>query len=281
MPGIGGTRRVPGMDDDLKRPSAVTIGFTRVAAEGKIADSARAVADEVPVAIECSGVAYAVLMASPGDIEDLAYGFALGERLIDGANDIRGVDVHDAGEGIVVRLALARRVVERVGDRIRHRTSDASCGLCGVETLAQALRPLPNAAAWSGEDAAVFRAYGALRPEQPLNAATGAVHAAAACDRDGTIRMVREDVGRHNAFDKLIGALLRQGMTWDGGFALLTSRCSFELVEKAVLAGCPMLATISAPTRLAVERAGAAGLALRTLVRADALLSTSGPAALR
>lgn len=264
------------MNDDAIRPPAVTIDFTRVGTDGETAEVTRAVADEVPVAIECSGIAYAVLMASPADIEDLAYGFALGERLIDRADDVRGVDVHCSGAGIMVRLALARRVIDRVGDRVRHRTSDASCGLCGVETLAQALRPLPDAAAWAGDDAAVFRAYRTLRDQQPLNAATGAVHAAAASAHDGTIRMVREDVGRHNAFDKLIGALLRQGASWEDGFALLTSRCSFELVEKAVLAGCPMLATISAPTRLAVERAAAAGLALRTLVRGDALLSTSG-----
>jgi FdhD protein len=255
------------------RPPSIALPFRRVAADGSVAQATRAVADEVPVAIECNGIAYAVLMASPEAIDDLAYGFARGERLIDTAADIRGIDVHDTGEGIVARLTLARRVAERIADRVRHRTSDASCGLCGVETLAQALRPLPAAARWDGDDAAVFRAYHGLRERQPLNAATGAVHAAAACTRDGTIRLVREDVGRHNAFDKLIGAMLRERLAWDDGFALLTSRCSYELVEKAVLAGCPLLATISAPTRLALERAERAGLALRTLVRGDALLA--------
>lgn len=262
------------MTQDVTRPPVIDLGFRRVAADGAVLSIDRSVADEVPVAIECNGVAYAVLMASPDAIEDLAIGFALAERLIDGLPDIRAVDVHPADTGIVVRLALARRVADRIAARVRHRTSDASCGLCGVETIEQALRPLPPAALWSGEDAAVFRAYHALRDVQPLNAATGAVHGAAACARDGTIRFVREDVGRHNAFDKLIGAMVRGGVVWDGGFALLTSRCSYELVEKAVLAGCPMLATISAPTRLAVVRAEAAGLALRTLVRGDALLAT-------
>jgi FdhD protein len=261
------------MMDDTHRPPALARDFRRVGADGAVAPASRAVADEVPVAVECNGLAYAVLMASPDAIEDLAVGFALGERLIDGAGDVRGIDVHPSGEGIVARLTLARRVAERIGDRVRHRTSDASCGLCGVETLAQALRPLPAAARWNGADEAVFRAYHALREVQPLNAATGAVHAAAACTRDGAIRLVREDVGRHNAFDKLIGAMLRAGLAWDGGFALLTSRCSYELVEKAVLAGCPLLATISAPTRLALERAAGAGLALRTLVRGDAMLA--------
>lgn len=257
------------------RAAAIDAAFHRIGVGGETDAITRPIASEVPIAIECNGVAYAVLMATPDAIEDLAYGFALGERLIDGAADIRGVDVHLAADGIVARLTLSRRVASRVGDRVRHRSSDASCGLCGVETLAQAVRPLPPAARWAGEDTAVFRAYHALREHQPLNAETGAVHGAAACGRDGAIRLVREDVGRHNAFDKLIGAMLRKGAGWDGGFALLTSRCSFELVEKAVLAGCPMLATISAPTRLAVDRAVAAGLALRTLVRADSLLASA------
>lgn len=272
MPGAAAARTVPDMTD--LRPPARDHRFVWVAADGASDTLARPIAEEVPIAIECNGMAYAVLMATPADVEDLAFGFLLGERLIDGADDVRGVDLHDTGQGIVARVALARRVADRIGDRVRHRASDASCGLCGVETLAQALRPLPVAARWDGEDAAVFRAYHALRDAQPLNAATGAVHGAAACTGDGAIRLVREDVGRHNAFDKLIGAMLRGGLGWDGGFALLTSRCSFELVEKAVLAGCPMLATISAPTRLAVERAAAAGLELRTLVRGDALLSS-------
>jgi FdhD protein len=264
------------MTQDSMRSSAIALDVLQVAANGAVTSAIRSLADEVPVAIECNGLAYAVLMASPADIEDLAYGFALGERLIDGAQDVRGVDIHEACEGIVVRLALSNRVAGRIADRVRHRNSDASCGLCGVETLAQALRPLPSAPGWSGEHAAVFRARAALRDHQLLNAATGAVHAAAACTRDGEIRLVREDVGRHNAFDKVIGAMQRDGLAWDGGFALLTSRCSYELVEKAVLSGCPMLATISAPTRLAVERAEAAGLALCTLVRADALLAHPG-----
>ena len=221
-------------------------------------------------------------MATPADLADLGVGFALAERLIDGIDDVRDVDVHRADTGVMLRLTLAPRVAERIADRVRHRVSDSSCGLCGIENLDQAVRPLPAAAVWAGEDAAVFRALGRLDAVQPLGRATRAVHAAAACTRAGEPWLVREDVGRHNAFDKLIGALLRGGHDWDagdgGGFALLTSRCSYELVEKAVLARCPLLATISAPTSLALERAAAAGLALRVLVRDDALLATSGPA---
>lgn len=233
----------------------------------------RAIAEEVPVAIECNGLGYAVLMASPNDLLDLAYGFALTERLIDDAGDMLNAEVHALEHGTVLRLILSQRVAHRVSDRVRHRTADSSCGLCGVESLEQALRPLPpRSARWTGDDQAVFAALRALEGEQPLGAVTHAVHAAAACTQGGAIRLVREDVGRHNAFDKLIGALLRGGLSWDRGFALLTSRCSYELVEKAALSDCPMLATISAPTALALERARAAGLDLRVLTRADALL---------
>jgi FdhD protein len=123
------------------------------------------------------------------------------------------------------------------------------------------------------ERAAIFRALDTLYDHQPLNAATGAAHAAAWVGGDGTIRLVREDVGRHNAFDKLIGAMAHLGAEWDEGFALLSSRCSYELVEKAVLSRCPLLVTISAPTRLAAERAAEAGLSIVVLARRDALLS--------
>jgi FdhD protein len=227
----------------------------------------------VPVAIECNGLGYAVLMASPTDLLDLGYGFALAERLIDTAADVLDAEAHALEHGMLLRLTLAARVADRLSDRIRHRTADSSCGLCGVESLEQALRPLPPLPArWDGSDDAVFTALHGLGEVQPLGAATRAVHAAAACTVDGAILRVREDVGRHNAFDKLIGAMLREGLGWDSGFALLTSRCSYELVEKAVLAGCPMLATISAPTALALSRACGAGLELRVLARPDALL---------
>ena len=234
----------------------------------------RPIAIERPVAVEVNGIGYAVLMATPQDLADLAFGFALTERLIDRANDIIDVDIHPAELGIIVRLTLSSGVSDRIADRVRNRASDSSCGLCGIENLEQAVRPLPSVTApWTGDDNAVFRAIGELSSVQPLNRWTHAVHAAAACSLAGLPWLVREDVGRHNAFDKLIGAMLRQGAEWCGGFALLTSRCSYELVEKAVLANCPLLATISAPTTLALERAAAAGLALRVLARSDALLA--------
>jgi FdhD protein len=240
--------------------------FERIGADGGREGVTRALAAEVPVAVEVNGIGYAVMMATPLDLEDFAFGFIASERL----GEVVEAEVHEAERGAVLRITLASSDV--VLERVRHRTTDSSCGLCGIDNLEAALRPLPRVIAERADPAAVFRAIGALRGHQPLNALTGAHHVAALCAANGSIRLAREDVGRHNAFDKLIGAMARQGLGWDGGFALLSSRCSYELVEKAALAGCPMLATISAPTALAVEGAREAGLALAVLAREDSLL---------
>lgn len=255
-------------------PPSMPMPFVQVGANGARAPIDRAIAVEMPVAMEFNGIGYAVLMATPADLDDLGVGFALAERLIDTVADVVDVDVHAAPAGMIVRVTLTAGVSTRIMARVRHRVSESSCGLCGIENLEQALRPMPVASGdWRGEDAAVFRALAELSEAQPLGRETRAVHGAAACSAKGVPWLVREDVGRHNAFDKLVGAMLRGGVGWDGGFALLTSRCSYELVEKAVLSGCPMLATISAPTSLAIERAAVAGLPLRVLVRDDALLA--------
>lgn len=247
--------------------------FLRIGSDGSMDPVDRTIAQEAPVAIEVNGFGYAVLMASPQQLDDLAIGFALTARLIDSIGDVVDTDLHATGGGHILRLQVHARVADRIADRVRHRATDSACGLCGLENLEQAMRPLPRISArWAGEDAAVFRALANLEKMQPLGDATRAVHTAALCGADGTIRLVREDVGRHNAFDKLIGAMIVEKLQWDGGFSLLTSRCSYELVEKAVLAGCPMLATISAPTGLALSRAEEAGLILRTLARPDAML---------
>nr|WP_047165877.1 formate dehydrogenase accessory sulfurtransferase FdhD [Sphingomonas sp. Y57] len=254
-------------------PSVRRQSFLRVAAAGVAEPVERPVADETPVAIDYNGLGYAVLMASAADLEDLAFGFSRAERLIDAAGQIVDVDTHRAERGMLLRITLADDRLALVTERVRHRVSDSSCGLCGIENLEQALRALPRVEPGPPPaDAAIFAALAGLSAHQPLNAATGGVHAAALCSRDGTIRLAREDVGRHNAFDKLIGAMLRQGLDWDGGFALLSSRCSYELVEKAALAGCPTLVTVSAPTGLAVDRAREAGLRLVALARPDAML---------
>jgi len=247
--------------------------FDAITPDGTRTAITRPIAEEIPVAIEVNGIGYAVLMATADALEDLGCGFALSERLIDRPDDILDIDLHSAEGGVMLRITLVPERAARVHDRVRHRASDSSCGLCGIENLEQALRPLPKLpAAAPLAPAAVFAALGRLGDHQHLNAETGAAHAAALCRPDGAIVLVREDVGRHNAFDKLIGAMLRSGQGWEGGFALLSSRCSYELVEKAVLAGCPTLVTISAPTSLAIRRAETAGLALITLARPDRIL---------
>ena len=250
------------------------LALTRIESGGGFERIERMIAVEAPIAFEFNGIGYAVLMATPCDLEDLATGFALCERLIDGIEDVVDIDCYATEAGTIARVTLVKRVANRITDRVRHRVSESSCGLCGIENLEQALRPLPSASTeWCGDEEAVFRALAMLDLLQPLNHVTRAVHGAAACTARGEPILVREDVGRHNAFDKLIGAMLRAGIGWDRGFALLTSRCSYELVEKAVLSNCPMLATISAPTTLAMERAAAVGLPLRVLARDDALLA--------
>ena len=249
------------------------IRFGRINREGATGSVGRSLADETPIAIEANGIGYAVLMASATDLHDLATGFALAERLVDTAADVIDLNTHRTEAGILLRLTLSDRCGPRIVQRVRHRTSESSCGLCGVESLEQALRPLPVLPSTPGPTPeAVFAALDALPAHQPVQRATGAAHAAAACAADGAIRLVREDVGRHNALDKLVGAMARGGLGWDGGFALVTSRLSFEMVEKAVLARCPTLAAISAPTGLAVARAKTAGLNLIALARADSYL---------
>lgn len=245
-----------------------------IARDGARETVARELAEEVPIALEFNGIGYAVLMATPADLEDLVAGFLLAERLQQRNDPTVAVALHPADGGIVARANLPAEQARGLLDRVRHRASDSSCGLCGIENIAQAMRPLPRVTTKSvASEAAIFESLGALGAHQHLNARTGAVHAAALIAADGSIRLVREDVGRHNAFDKLIGAMRRAKLDWDGGFALLTSRCSYELVEKAALADCPMLVTISAPTSLAIDRARAAGLQLRVLARPDAFLA--------
>lgn len=236
----------------------------------------RSIAIETPIAFEIGGVGYAVMMATPSDLEDYATGFALGEGLVENPGEIEGIDVHEAEGGFVVRIWLSPTRRNLALERARTRVSESSCGLCGIENIEDVLRPLPKVSTSIATDrGAIARALKSLPDHQPLGKATGAVHAAAFCRSDGTIVGVREDVGRHNALDKLIGALAREGRSAASGFILLTARCSFELVEKTVRAGCPMLVTISAPTSLAAERAASAGLTLVALARRDSALIIS------
>ncbi len=259
-------------------PAARILGLTRLSRDGNAQTVNRPIAAEVPLSIEYGGIAYAVMMVSPADLEDFVVGFSLSERLIECLADIELLEIAEIGLGWVARATLRSDLMERIYERARTRVSEGSCGLCGLENLEQVMRPLPVITARPrGDAAAIFAALDRLSEHQPLTRATGAAHAAAFCTPDGAITLACEDIGRHNALDKLTGAMMRTGVNPADGFLLLTARCSYELVEKAILAGCPMLVTISAPSTLAVARAADHGLTLVALARPDAVLVTNDP----
>lgn len=255
------------------------VGFREHFADGSAARSiTRDVIDEAPVAVEINGIGYAVMMATPTDLEDYALGFCLSEQLIAAPAEFLSAQAApvEAG-GWMLRVQLAASGASPLLERARLRLAEGSCGLCGIESLEQVMRPLkPVTARIEVAPDAIFRASAALREHQVLGRATGAAHAAALCTPDGSIVLVREDVGRHNALDKLLGAAARADIDVSVHFVLLTARCSFELVQKAVIARVPLLVTISAASTLAVKQAAAHGLRLVTLARADSLLEFRG-----
>lgn len=227
-----------------------------------------AVAEEVPVALVYNGRPHVVMMATPADLDDFAVGFTLSEAIVTSVREIGEVRVDRYSQGIEVQITLPVPAADALAARGRQLVGRTGCGLCGVETIAEVLRPTPPVApGWSVEPAALWRAEAALVGRQPLNRATGAVHAAAWATADGALGIVREDVGRHNALDKVVGALAREGRDASQGFALMTSRASYELVQRAATAGIPLLAAIPRPTGLAIRMAEAAGLTLVALVR--------------
>lgn len=239
--------------------------------EGALARCAELVAEEVPVALVYNGISHAVMLASPLDLEDFAVGFSLGERIVRHAADIYELEVEEGAQGIAIEMRIAAGAMMRLKEHRRARTGRTGCGLCGVESLARFEMDAFDAPR-DGNDLrfdadALHRAMAALAGRQDLHHATGAVHAAGWASRDGELRCVREDVGRHNALDKLVGALARERVDTADGFAVVTSRASFEMVQKAARAGMPLLAAISAPTALAVQVAEQAGLTLAGFVR--------------
>ncbi|MDQ6646311.1 MAG: formate dehydrogenase accessory sulfurtransferase FdhD [Pseudomonadota bacterium] len=223
------------------------------------------VAEEVPVAMVYNGASFAVMMATPCNLEDFAWGFSLSEGLIGQSEDLLSIEIHSLLEGIEIRMKVANHAhgahLDQQPGRILPGRS--GCGICGTRQLEQAIRQPPAVGAGAQiTHAAIESALVDLHERQPMNAATGAVHAAAWADADGQILLVREDVGRHNALDKLIGAMRRADADVGNGFALVTSRASYEMVTKATSAGISVLVAISAPTALAIELARGAGLTL-------------------
>lgn len=229
-------------------------------------------AEEVPVALEYNGISHAVLLATPSDLEEFALGFSLSEGILASREDCYEIDIEHGDAGITLHIRISNAAFMLLKERRRSMTGRTGCGLCGTESLDQVLRPLPRLVpgqAPSLSAAGIRRALAGLQAFQPLNQMTGGTHAAAWCAPNGELRAGFEDVGRHNALDKLIGAMAKAGMNFQDGFVVMTSRASVELVQKAATVRIPALVAISAPTALAVRTARDCGMTLVAFARGD------------
>lgn len=237
---------------------------------GLSAQATETLVEEVPVALVYNGVSHAVLLASPTDLEDFALGFSLSEAILARRSELYDLEVVPAEQGIELQMTIASGPMHALKLRRRTLAGRTGCGLCGTESLDQVLRPvIPVAPGGVASAAAIHAAMDALKGRQVLHQATGAVHAAGWARWDGELVLAREDVGRHNALDKLVGAIALEGLDARDGFAVVTSRASVEMAQKAAAAGIRLLAAISAPTALAVRLAEQSGLPLAGFVRHD------------
>jgi len=238
---------------------------------GVIASGRRLVPAEVPIAFSFDGTTHAVMMASPADLEDFAVGFAITEGIVASPDDIEKMTIVDHDEGVDIQMTLKGKATTTFEPRRRHMAGPVGCGLCGIESIEEALRPVPevkdSGVVLDAND--IARAARLLTSHQPLNAETHAVHAAGFYVPSKGIIAAREDVGRHNALDKLAGALTREGIEGRAGAIVITSRVSVEMVQKTAAIGASILLAMSAPTALALRTAEAAEMTLVALVRGD------------
>jgi len=235
------------------------------------------VAEEVPVAMIYNGISHAVMLATPQDLEDFALGFSLAEGILSSPKELYAVEVVQQSSGIELRMEIASERFSQLKDRRRSMTGRTGCGLCGAESLAQALR-LPstfNQSHDTFQHAAILKALKSAASFQVLQAQTGATHASFWVQKTGDITMVREDVGRHNALDKLLGAIAQKDAGL--GFVLTTSRASYEMVQKVAVAGVSMLVAISAPTGLAIRIADRCGITLVGFARSEQFVVYTHP----
>ncbi|HEX3064710.1 MAG TPA: formate dehydrogenase accessory sulfurtransferase FdhD [Dongiaceae bacterium] len=247
------------------------VAARRLLASGEVA-TIESVAAEVPVALVYNGTSHVVMMATPQDLADFALGFSLSEGILRRPSEMSELEIVELASGIEVRMTIDRRRAAVFDIRRRNLAGRTGCGICGVDSLEAALRQLPQLSPSTAPSSeAIRRALAALPPAQRINSETHSVHAAAWADMQGEIKMLREDVGRHNALDKLIGAMAEASIDPAGGFAVITSRCSMEMVQKSVTIGIPTLVAISAPTTLAIKLAQDSGLRMIALARADSL----------
>lgn len=236
------------------------------------------VSEEVPIALEFNGISHAVMLATPCDLEDFALGFALAEGIFTDATDLYGCEVAESRLGITVSMEVSGRSFAALKQRRRTLAGRTGCGICGTESLSQVFRPVPPVASdMAIPISAMNQAMRSMRQQQRINAFSGSLHAAAWCDARGDVLLLREDVGRHNALDKLVGAMASAGQQADSGFIAVTSRASIEMVQKAATAGAALLAAVSAPTQWAVNTAQQAGMTLVGLVRENDLVIYTHP----
>jgi FdhD protein len=254
--------------------------LVRIAGDTASRDTAT-VAEEVPVAMIYNGEPFVVMMASPADFEDLAVGFSVTEGIVERADAVSIIDVVRHSRGVEVQMRIGDAAAARIAERRRGISARTGCGVCGVESIDEVLRA-PYAVNDGGRFSleSLWRAAAELETRQPLNAETRAVHAAALADATGALAVVREDVGRHNALDKVIGAMLRAGHPAGDTFMVVTSRASYELVQKTAAARVPLLAAVSRPTSLAIQLAEQANMTLVGLLRGRGANVYSHPARL-
>ncbi|BES69550.1 formate dehydrogenase accessory sulfurtransferase FdhD [Marinobacter nanhaiticus D15-8W] len=230
---------------------------------GRASEGDDVVAEEIPVAMVYNGISHAVMMATPVDLEDFALGFSLSETIVRSLDEVYELELDYGPDGVTAEMTIATERLFALKEQRRNMAGRTGCGLCGTESLAHAIRKIPKVGAHPAiSDQAIQAALTELKQHQPLQAQTGATHAAAWCGVDGSIIAVREDVGRHNALDKLIGHRRRTGNTFESGFALISSRASFEMVQKSATVGIGCLVAVSAPTGLAIREARKADMSL-------------------
>ncbi len=236
-----------------------------------------AIASEVPIALIFNGISHAVMMATPTDLEDFALGFGLTEGLLQSPDELYGVEVLPVADGLEVQLEVSSACAWRLRERRRTLAGRTGCGLCGTDSLAQVCRTLPSVHPIRLQAEALLCAERNLKAAQSLQKLTGSTHAAAWCDPAGEVLLLREDVGRHNALDKLIGAMTRARIDRAQGFIAITSRASFEMVQKTAMAQVGALLAVSAPTSMAIETARTHGVALAGMVRGRRMVAYSFP----
>src|SRR5216683_2840676 len=250
--------------------------------DGAVVARDTAIAAEVPVALAYNGVSHVVMMATPSDLADFALGFSLSEGILADADELLDLEIEEGEIGIRVSMRITSERFTALKERRRNMTGRTGCGLCGVDDLTQVARPLPRVGTGVNVGVgAIHRALNSLPARQLANQETGAVHAAAWATPTGKIAFVREDVGRHNALDKLIGAIERGQIDPEAGFAVITSRCSFEMVQKAATIRIPILVAISAPTTMALRIAEQTGITLVALARSDSITVYANPGRIR